>query len=153
MTTVRYASEVPTSAYRLFEFHVDARNLPAITPAFPPFSLLTPPKRSEAGDRQRFRIGWERLGSTWEADVVRVVEGRLVEDVQVRGPFRRWRHRHEFADLGSNSALLRDTVSLRLIPTAAGKFAEYFLVRPLVVALFRYRHRKTRQAFTHHNCS
>lgn len=84
---------------------------------------------------------------------MRVVEGRLVEDVQVRGPFRRWRHRHEFVDLDSGSALLRDTVSFRLIPTAAGEFAEYFLVRPLVVALFRYRHRKTRQAFTHHNCS
>lgn len=153
MTTVRYESELPTSASRLFEFHVDAQNLPVITPPFPPFSLLTLPKRTEAGDRQHFRIGWERFGSTWDAEVVRLVEGRLVEDVQVSGPFRSWRHRHEFVELGSSSVLLRDTVRFRLIPTPAGEFAEYFLVRPLVVALFRYRHRKTRRAFTHHNCS
>lgn len=153
MTLVRYESVMPVAAMQLFEFHVDAANLPAITPPFPPFALLTPAKRSEAGDRQQFRVGWQRFGTTWYAEVTRREEGRLVEDVQLRGLFRSWRHRHEFFDAGAGRAVLRDTVRFRMLPTRAGEFAEYFLVRPLVIALFRYRHRKTREAVAHHKSS
>lgn len=153
MTTIRYESTLPVSASDLFEFHVDAGNLPVITPPFPPFKLLTAPGRSQAGDRQAFRLGWSRAGTTWDALISRVVDGRMVEDIQVRGPFRSWRHRHEFRDLPGGGAVLADTVQFRLLPTPVGKFLEFYAVRPFIFGLFRYRHRKTREFLSHHKSS
>lgn len=153
MTTVRYQSVLSTSAEKLFEFHVNAENLPRITPPFPPFALLTPAGRSHPGDLQDLRLGWNRLGLTWRARMTRVEDGRLVEDVQDSGPFRCWVHRHEFRDVAPGQALLRDSVRFRFFPTPLGEFLEYFTVRPLVIGLFRYRHQKTRTALSHHKCS
>ena len=152
MTTIRYESMMPVTARDLFEFHMDAANLPTITPPFPPFALLTPAKRSEPGDLQELRLGWQRLGVTWQARVTRVEPDRLVEDVQERGLFRSWLHRHEFQD-AAGGAVLRDSVRFRFFPTRAGEFCEYFTIRPLLMGLFRYRHRKTRAALSHHKCS
>jgi ligand-binding SRPBCC domain-containing protein len=139
------------TAHELFEFHADVANLPAITPPFPPFRLLGDPKRAEVGDRQVLRLGWDRLGVTWTAKVTRVVTDRLTEDVQEEGPFIAWRHQHQFADSGPGTAVLTDVVAFRLLPSPVGEFIEYFTVRPMLLGLFRYRHRKTRTLLEHHN--
>ncbi len=151
MTSIRRSTEIATTAHDLFEFHANVDNLPAITPPFPPFKLLSEPKRAAAGDIQLLRLGWSRLGVTWTARVERVVQDRLTEDVQVSGPFLRWRHQHQFADAGPGMAVLTDVVAFRLLPTPVGEFIEYFTVRPFILGLFRYRHRKTRALLEHHN--
>jgi ligand-binding SRPBCC domain-containing protein len=144
MTTVRFRSELPVPPERLFEFHADVRNLSRISPPFPPFRLVeggTAPARE--GDLQVFRLGWGPLGVTWEAQISRVVPGRLIEDTQLRGPFRRWRHQHRFRP-AEHGAVLEDAVAFRLLPTPAGEFAEWLLVRPALLAMFWWRHRRTR---------
>lgn len=141
-----------TSASELFGFHANVANLPVITPPFPPFRLLSEPKQAEVGDVQEFRVGWKRAGSTWTARITRVVPGRLMEDTLVTGPFLRWRHQHRFADTGTGMARLTDVISFRLLPTSVGEFVEYFTVRPLIIGMFLYRHRKTRSILEHHKC-
>lgn len=151
MTFIRVESEMPCSAADLFRFHTDSRNLAAITPPIPPFRVLGEPKLTEVGDSQALRLGWKHFGFTWIARVERVETDALVQDVQLRGPFRRWRHRHRFTATSERTALLTDTVSFRLFPGRAGEFLEYFTVRPMVLGLFAYRHRTTRRLLTHHN--
>ncbi len=148
MTLVVYSSWIPASADDLFEIHMDAANLAAISPPFPPFRLLTAPKRAEAGDLQVMRLGFGRLSVEWHARVSRIVPGRLLEDVQERGPFRKWRHQHRCIAEGSGSRLT-DAVSFRLLPTVVGEFVEYWTVRPLLVGMFAYRHRRTRALLPH----
>ena len=151
MTSIRYSSELPVTAHELFEFHANVANLLEITPPFPPFRLLGEPKRAEVGDTQLLRLGWDRLGVTWTARVTRVVTDRLTEDVQEEGPFIAWRHQHQFVDTDPGRARLTDVVAFRILPTWAGEFIEYFTVRPVLLGLFRYRHRKTRALLEHHN--
>ena len=50
VTLVVHRSAMPGSAEALFELHMDARNLPKISPPFPPVRLLSEPKRSEEGE-------------------------------------------------------------------------------------------------------
>ncbi len=150
MTRFTYSSEIECSAHELFEFHANVANLPAISPPFPPFRLLSEPKVAEVGDEQRFRVGWARFGSTWTARMGAVIPDRLTEDVLIRGPFRRWRHRHRFADSTVGKATLTDDVSFRLLPTPAGEFIEYFTVRPMLLLMFRFRHRRTSALLEHH---
>lgn len=140
---------MPASSNEVFEFFMDARNLPAISPPFPPFRLLTPAKRTESGDVQVLRLGVGPASTTWEARVTQVRPGRLIEDVQDRGPFRRWRHQHRVEAEGDR-ARLTDVVSFRLLPTAAGEFFEFYLVRPAIFAMFAFRHWKSRRLFAHH---
>ncbi|MEO8540590.1 MAG: SRPBCC family protein [bacterium] len=140
-----------TTAEALFDFHADVANLPVITPPFPPFRLLSPPKASEVGDEQLLRVGWPAFGSTWTAKVVRIIPGLLTEDIQTKGPFRRWRHQHQFRDVARGRATLTDVVSFRLLPTVVGEFVEFYTVRPLLLTMFRYRHRRTRAILANHN--
>jgi ligand-binding SRPBCC domain-containing protein len=139
---------MPVSVDELFDFHMDAANLSAISPPFPPFQLVDATKRAEQGDLQVMRIGFGRIAVMWEARIIRVVPGRLLEDVQERGPFLKWRHQHRFAADGDES-LLTDVVSFRLLPTLVGEFLEYLLIRPTIIGMFAYRHRKTRAILGH----
>ncbi len=142
MTLVVHRSTLPYLAEELFELHMDAGNLPAISPPFPPVRLLSAPKRAEPGDLQVIRFGWGRLGANWEARILRVVAGRLLEDVQERGPFREWRHQHRVVAV-EGGAELTDAVSFRLLPGPVGEFIEFYVVRPFIKAMFVVRHRRT----------
>lgn len=148
MTLVVYSSFMPVPADQLFEFHMDAENLVAISPPFPPFRLLSPTKRAEVGDLQVMRVGSGVLAIDWEARIVRIVPGRLMEDRQERGPFMRWRHQHRSATAPGGSRLT-DAVSFRLAPTPVGEFLEYWFARPMIVCMFAFRHRRTRRILAH----
>ncbi len=150
MTLVVFSSRMPATAEALFEFHMDTANLERISPPFPPFRVLSPSKPAEPGDLQRFRIGAGPLARTWEARVTAVLPGRLLEDTQESGPFLRWRHQHRFRARGEAESVLTDVVAFRLLPTPAGEFLEYLFVRPAMIAMFAWRHRKTRQLLAHH---
>ncbi|MES4791616.1 MAG: hypothetical protein C4321_00285, partial [Chloroflexota bacterium] len=117
VTNLVFRSFIPVAPEELFEFHADVRNLAAISPPVPPFRLESEPVPTREGDVQVFRLGWRRVGVRWVARIARVVPGRLIEDVQVEGPFRRWRHQHLFLPAPGGS-WLEDRVALRLLPTA-----------------------------------
>ena len=144
MTVVRWSSRFDCGPEELFAFHMDAANLDRISPPIPPMRLVSPPDETRPGAVQEFRIGWGPLGTTWVARVTRVVDGRLLEDMQERGPFRRWRHQHRIGGT-PGAATLPDVVSFRFIPTPVGEFAEWLLVRPLIVGMFAFRHGRTRR--------
>lgn len=144
MTKVVHRSRVATTPAELFAFHMDTENLAAISPPWPPFRVVSVPKAAEPGDLQVFRLGAGPLARTWEARITRVVPDRLLEDVQESGPFRSWRHQHQFLPDGEG-AVLADVVQFRLFPTPVGEFAEFFLVKPAIKAMFAYRHWKTKR--------
>ena len=144
MTRVAYRTRLDARPDELFEFHMNTENLAAISPPWPPFRVVSEPKRAEPGDLQVFRLGAGPVATTWEARVTRVVPGRLLEDVQETGPFRSWRHQHQFLPDG-DGAVLADVVEFRMLPTVVGEFVEYFVVRPAILGMFAWRHRRTRK--------
>ncbi len=144
MTRIRHSSVFPCSAEALFDFHRNAENLGRLSLPGQTFRMLSEAKATEMGDLQRFEIGLGPLTTQWLAEVTMFDPPRLLEDVQLSGPFRRWRHQHQVATEGDGSRLT-DVVAFRLIPTFPGEFLEYLLVRPVVLAMFAWRHRKTRQ--------
>lgn len=148
MTLAVYSSHMPVPVEDLFQFHMDATNLRAIQPPFPPFELMSEPKPAEVGDLQVMRIGWKTVGVSWHARITHVVPGRLLEDVQEVGPFRKWRHQHRCTPDGTGSRLT-DAVSFSFVPTPVGGFIDYWAVRPVLLAMFAFRHRRTRKLLAH----
>ncbi len=152
MTFIKHSSTFDVPAGALFAFHADVANLARIAPPLTRFQLLSTPKPTELNDVQVFRLGVGPLKTTWRARISRFTPGVLIEDVQESGPFLRWRHQHQVTANGDRSRLT-DTVSFRLIPTPAGEALEWFLIRPALLLMFVWRHRKTATTLQHQRSS
>lgn len=148
MTLVVKSSWFDVSVEDLFAFHMDATNLARISPPWPPFAVISSSIPPEVGDVQVFRVGPWPLAQTWQARITRIVPGRLLEDTQESGPFLRWRHQHRTVAEGRGSRLT-DVVSFRLVPTPLGAFLEFYTARPLLLAMFAWRHRRTSALLPH----
>ncbi|OAI40025.1 hypothetical protein AYO38_06615 [bacterium SCGC AG-212-C10] len=143
MTLVSYRSEFDCPPEALFAFHLDATNLPRISPPLPKLRLLSEAKTTEEGDRQSLALCVGPLTREWDALVTHVIAPRLIEDVQERGPFLRWRHQHRVSGTARGSALT-DVIAFRALPTPVGEFVEWLAVRPAMGLMLRYRHWRTR---------
>ena len=79
-------------------------------------------------------IRWVSRIEEWEPPV------RFV-DVQVKGPFSRWRHEHIFED-----GALIDRVDYEVpLALAGGRLVDFAVVRPDLRRMFRFRHEATAQ--------
>jgi ligand-binding SRPBCC domain-containing protein len=132
---------VPRPRPEVFAFFSDARNLEAITPAFLRFRIATPGGIAmAAGTVIDYRLslfgipfGWRSLIEAWEP-LERFV------DVQVRGPYRSWRHLHEFSD-APGGTLVRDRVEYELPAGPLGAAAHALFVRRSLARIFDHRAR------------
>lgn len=144
MTLIRHSSHFDCSPETLFAFHLDARNLGRLSMPGQRFRLLSEEKTTEVGDLQVLELGSGPVTMEWLAEILRCEPPHVLEDIQVRGPFRKWRHQHRVT-AEADGARLTDTVSFRFFPTVAGEFLEFWTVRPLMKGMFLWRHRKTRE--------
>lgn len=69
---------------------------------------------------------------------------RMFEDIQLEGPFRRWRHRHLISP-HPEGATLRDEIDYEPPLGFLGNLAAPLLIVPRLTRLFDYRHRITRE--------
>lgn len=130
---------VPAAPEATFAFFSDPGNLARITPPGLGFRMLTPePIVMAAGTRIDYRIRvrglplrWTSLIEVWEP-ITRFV------DVQVRGPYRSWRHEHSFEPQGGGT-LVRDRVAYALPFYPLGELAHALVVRPDLERIFAFR--------------
>lgn len=123
----------------VFAFFADARNLETLTPSSLRFHIETPlPIEMRTGAIIDYRLTlfgaktrWRTLIETFEPEV------RFV-DVQLRGPYRRWRHTHEFADVPGGTRV-RDRVEYQLPLGALGELARLLFVEGQLRRIFDFR--------------
>jgi ligand-binding SRPBCC domain-containing protein len=85
------------------------------------------------------------LRTPWIARIVELVPGSHFADVQVKGPFRAWRHRHGFEAAlrdGTDGTVVRDEVEFELGFGPLGDAAARLLVGPRLEATFAERQRR-----------
>ena len=84
-----------------------------------------------------FRVRWVARHTIYDPP-------RMFEDVQVSGPFRRWRHRH-LVEPHERGAVLRDEVEYMPPLGFIGRLFTPLLIAPRLRRLFDYRHQVTRE--------
>ena len=139
---------LPAALDRVFAFFADAANLEAITPAWLGFRIRTQlPVAMRPGARIDYtiRLGpvpmrWRTLIPVWEP-------GKRFVDVQERGPYAHWEHRHEFVPLG-DGVLMRDEVRYALPFGPLGTATHAILVRALLARVFDFRFERVREIFS-----
>jgi ligand-binding SRPBCC domain-containing protein len=137
-------SLIGASPERVFAFHEQPRALKLLTPPWETARVIQHARIAEVGSRAIIEtrlFGLVRV--RWIARHTAYDPPRSFEDVQERGPFRRWRHRHVVLP-HAHGAVLRDEIDYEPPLRFLGKLADPFLIRPRLEKMFDYRHEVTR---------
>lgn len=79
-----------------------------------------------------------------EAKIVGFAMNQFFEDIQGRGPFRSWHHRHEFASEtrnGLSGTLLRDRIEYEVGFEPLGPIVNFLFIAPQMRRIFAHRQR------------
>ncbi|HEY9713490.1 MAG TPA: SRPBCC family protein [Chroococcales cyanobacterium] len=134
-----------------FSFFADAHNLERITPEFLHFHILTPdPIVMRAGTRIDYELVLYGIRMKWQTLIEEFVEGDYFIDLQVSGPYRLWRHRHEFQDIPGGSLMI-DRVDYELPFGPLGRVVRRLFVRSSLERVFNYRSKAIAEHFRAEN--
>ena len=133
------AQVVRRSLDEVFAFFARASNLEAITPPWLRFEVLTPePVSMRAGTLIEYRLRLHGLPLRWTSRIEDWEPGAAFVDRQVRGPYRLWHHRHEFAP-HPDGTVVRDRVDYAFPLGALGDLTGALLVHRDLERIFDFR--------------
>lgn len=162
---------LPYPVEHVFAFFADPRNLPRLMPGWQRTHIeaitLIPPPESRSGDTGvvagsgtrltlSFRpFPYSPLRLSWEALIEDFIGDHSFCDVQLRGPFRFWRHCHTVEAAaspldGSPGTLLRDDVTYELPLGPLSALVDTLFLQRQLAATFRYRQQRTMELLAHH---
>jgi ligand-binding SRPBCC domain-containing protein len=122
----------------VFAFFEDPRNLAKITPPEMGFEIKDIQGLPVGvGTRIEYVIRIFGLPQRWVAEIAEYEAGRRFVDVQVKGPYRYWRHEHSFEPLDVYT-VMTDQVEYELPFGLAGQVAHVVVARQLQ-RIFDYR--------------
>ena len=138
-------SIIQASPECVFAFHELPDALPRLTPPWESAHIVQPAPDLHVGSKAivETRI-FGLFPARWVAEHTAYDPPHMFEDVQVEGPFRRWRHRH-IIKLHPAGAVLRDEIEYEPPLGLIGQFAAPFVIVPRLKRLFEYRHCVTRE--------
>jgi ligand-binding SRPBCC domain-containing protein len=125
----------------VFAFFADSSHLLLITPPAFRLCLVGGPTTLSTGAVLDMRLQWLGVPIRWRAFIREWDPPYRFVDVQVRGPYARWEHRHRFLEEGDGT-WVEDRVTYRLPFGPLGRAAHALIVRRQIAALWRYRTRR-----------
>ena len=138
---------IPRPLDQVAPFFADPRNLGKLTPTSMGFEFLTDVFDMRAGLEVRYRIR-PLLGipATWGTRITEADLPHGFVDVQSKGPYRLWEHRHRFEPV-ADGTLIHDEIAYRLPLGPLGDLAHRVVVRRELEWIFRYRAAAVRSIF------
>jgi ligand-binding SRPBCC domain-containing protein len=130
---------------RVFAFHEQLDVLSLLIPPWESARVIQAARISDVGAQAI--IETKILGpitARWVAEHTVYEPPGLFEDIQVKGPFRSWRHRH-IIEPDAEGARLRDEIDYEPPLGFLGRAVAPLLVRKRLEKLFNYRHDVTRR--------
>lgn len=141
--TLRREQHLGCDIKTAWDFFTAPHNLARITPSTMRFKVL-----SDLGDRPIYRgmiIDYKvaplfGIGMHWRTRISQIEEGKSFTDLQIAGPYKLWRHFHEFIadDLG---VIIRDRVDYELPWGILGRMAHALIVKRKLNHIFDYRYK------------
>jgi ligand-binding SRPBCC domain-containing protein len=132
---------LPKPRAEVFAFFAEPANLALITPRWLDFRLLGPAPAFGPFAVFDYRIRWLGLPLRWRTLIREYDPPARFVDVQVRGPYDRWEHRHMFLE-EHGGTWVDDRVTYRLPMGPLGHALHGLVVGPQLAAIWAYRRRR-----------
>jgi ligand-binding SRPBCC domain-containing protein len=138
---------VPRPRHEVFAFFSDAANLQKITPPFVGFEMLTKaPLVIGEGTLIDYKIRLYGVPVRWQTRIETFEPGVAFTDIQLKGPYRRWHHRHTFSDVPGGTRM-DDVVDYELPFGVLGSIARTLFVARSLEQIFEYRRKVVTEMF------
>jgi ligand-binding SRPBCC domain-containing protein len=135
---------------KVFAFHEQTDALRLLTPPWEKSRVVQTARISEVGSQAIIEANiFGPIKSRWIAEHTEYNPPYSFEDIQIRGPFRSWRHRHLIKP-NENGAVLRDEITFEPPLGVVGRLLAGGLIKRRLERLFDYRHDVTRRACEEH---
>lgn len=143
--TLNFSMNLPLPRAEVFAFHADAANLGRITPPELDFTILTPlPIVIHKGTLIEYRLQLFGVPFQWISEIREWNPPDGFVDVQKKGPYREWIHRHTFRDSPDGGTIIDDEVRYRLPRLPIGE-AAFPLVAMELERIFTFRQEAIRK--------
>jgi ligand-binding SRPBCC domain-containing protein len=130
---------VKASETETWDFFSSAENLPAITPPWLAFKILTPhPIKIEAESLLDYTIKWFGLPIHWRTRIIDWAPPRSFIDLQLKGPYTLWHHQHTFTP-STEGTICTDRVIYQLPLGPLAWPVQRWIVRKQLLEIFRFR--------------
>lgn len=138
---------VSAPIHEVFDFFSRAENLETITPPWLKFHIITPlPIEMGEGTLIAYSLRIRGLPVHWLSRIERWHPPFEFVDAQIRGPYKRWVHRHLFAEENGGTRI-KDSVELELPFGALGAVTYRWLVSRDLKSIFDFRQREIYRRF------
>jgi ligand-binding SRPBCC domain-containing protein len=145
--TLVFVQQVPRELPEVFAFFARAENLETITPSWLSFKVRSVnPAPICKGTLIRYTLRLHGIPLRWTSEIVEWEPPHRFVDLQLRGPYKLWRHEHRF-EARDGGTLITDTVKLALPLGPLGHLAYNLKVRSDVREIFAFRETKIHQLF------
>ena len=147
LKTMRFVKEsvINATPERVFAFHELADAFERLMPPWEDATIIQKADIKVVGSQAI--VDTKILGlytARWVAEHTEYDPPRMFEDIQLSGPFAKWRHRH-IIEPHADGALLRDEIEYEPPFWFLGALAAPFAVVPKLEKMFIYRHEVTKK--------
>ncbi|MDJ0974873.1 MAG: TIGR01777 family oxidoreductase [Planctomycetota bacterium] len=141
---------MPTTPQRLFQWHERPGAFVRLAPPWQQVRLIQAPSSLGGGALAELAVKIGPIWKRWTARHENYVPGVEFTDVQIRGPFATWSHRHLVGPAEGDTATLTDEVTYAPPLGPIGRLLMGRQLRKDLAQVFTYRHETTRQDLTRH---
>jgi uncharacterized protein YbjT (DUF2867 family)/ligand-binding SRPBCC domain-containing protein len=146
--TLRASQLLDRPIDEVFAFFSRPENLGRITPPAMGFEQLSTDFAMRPGLEVDHKIRpLPGIPMRWRSRIETYDPPQSFSDVQVRGPYKRWEHRHRFTPVDGGT-LIEDEVEYELLLGPLGELAHRLHVRSQLLEIFRHRARTIEGIFT-----
>jgi ligand-binding SRPBCC domain-containing protein len=145
--TLTFEQQVPRPLPEVFAFFSRAENLEVLTPPWLNFKILdVVPVPIQPGTLINYSLRVHGIPLRWTSEMVEWEPPHRFVDVQLRGPYKLWRHEHRF-EARDGGTLISDNITLALPLGVLGQIAYRLKVRSDVDEIFAFRKTKVATLF------
>ena len=145
--TLSFTQQVPRPLAEVFDFFSRAENLEVLTPPWLNFKILdVKPQPIQQGTLINYSLRIHGIPLRWTSEIVEWERPHRFVDLQLRGPYKVWRHEHCF-EAHDDKTVISDTINLALPLGYLGQLAYKIKVHSDVQKIFAFREKKIRALF------
>jgi len=140
---------IPASLDEVWQFFSDAKNLTVLTPKEMKMKVITDLPETKIFEGMRIAYYVSPLFNIpvfWETEIIKVTNQHQFIDIQLKGPFKSWKHTHTFT-AKDNGVLMHDLIDYEMPFGFIGEIAHQPLVLKNLNQLFVYRKKICQEIF------